>query len=217
MFTTDVIQKNIYADLQNETALNTSNISVSVADDGVASLRGTIPKYTDKWAAKMVTARVAGVRFVMEDLRVKLPRNQLFDDRDLEESVSRALLSNRWVPEQVRATVINGWVTLTGAVHWDFEKRSAVEAVQKLSGVCGIDNLITVDSVVKSQDVRLKIKSALERMADLDIKNICIQTSGGRVTLTGRVHSYSEKEEARTAAWRTPGVVSVTNNLRVAI
>lgn len=41
------------------------------------------------------------------------------------------------------------------------------------------------------------------------------ETEDGRVTLTGSVHSWAERQAAVTAAGSTPGVRSVVDHLRV--
>ena len=39
---------------------------------------------------------------------------------------------------------------------------------------------------------------------------------GDTVTLSGNVHSYSEIEDARMAAWCAPGIKVVVNDLKIA-
>ena len=217
MVTNEELQKNIYAELKWDPSVNASDIGVSVKDRGVVTLTGTVPYFINKWAAEEATSRVVGVKVVAEDIEVKLSKNHVLDDTDLGESVARALAFNVWVPKEVKAKVENGWVTLEGAVNWGFEKKNAEESIQKLSGIRGVTNLVSLKPRVKPQDVRVKIKSALERMADIDAAKIDIKTFGGKVTLSGKVHSYSESKEAKSAAWRTPGVISVKNELRVGV
>ena len=59
-------------------------------------------------------------------------------------------------------------------------------------------------------------REALTRDALLEARNITVATDGGHVTLEGKVHSWSEQQHARRAAWSAPGVTEVTNNLRIA-
>jgi osmotically-inducible protein OsmY len=44
---------------------------------------------------------------------------------------------------------------------------------------------------------------------------IKVNVSGTKVTLTGTVTSWYQKEEAEKIAWKAPGVWSVTNDLTV--
>jgi len=45
---------------------------------------------------------------------------------------------------RIRATVVDGWVTLVGAVDWEFQRNNAETDVAKLNGVLGISNEIRV-------------------------------------------------------------------------
>ncbi|MBC7456670.1 MAG: BON domain-containing protein, partial [Bdellovibrionaceae bacterium] len=42
-----------------------------------------------------------------------------------------------------------------------------------------------------------------------------VSIKGDTVTLTGHVHSISEKDDANFAAWMAPGIMTVENNLKV--
>ena len=69
---------------------------------------------------------------------------------------------------------------------------------------------------VKASAVKAEIQRALERSARLDAAGIQVVThDGGRITLRGQVSSLVEKDEAEDAAWATPGVTEVENELRV--
>ena len=49
----------------------------------------------------------------------------------------------------------------------------------------------------------------------IQVADLNIATSDGRVTLTGTVHNYGTKEEATEAAYRVNGVRAVENELEV--
>jgi osmotically-inducible protein OsmY len=48
---------------------------------------------------------------------------------------------------RIRATVVDGWVTLIGVVDWEFQKNNAEAGVAKLNGVLGVSNDIVVEQV----------------------------------------------------------------------
>jgi osmotically-inducible protein OsmY len=55
----------------------------------------------------------------------------------------------------------------------------------------------------------------LVRNAETDAASIHVETDGGNVTLSGKVHSWSEREEVIRAAWAAPVVHRVQNDLTV--
>ena len=82
-------------------------------------------------------------------------------------------------------------------------------------GVKGVSNNIKLKQEVKPILVKDTIEEAFERSARIDAKGIVVTTDGNTVTLSGKVHSIKEKEEAEKAAYRAPGVLNVVNKLRV--
>jgi hypothetical protein len=64
-------------------------------------------------------------------------------------------------------------------------------------------------------DVKAKIETALKRSAEVDARRINVAVADGKVTLTGNVHSWAERNEARYAAWGAPGVKEVDGDRSV--
>ncbi len=60
-----------------------------------------------------------------------------------------------------------------------------------------------------------KIEEAFRRSAEIDARRISVAVEDGKVTLSGNVHSWSERREAERAAWAAPGVILVDDRLTI--
>ena len=78
-----------------------------------------------------------------------------------------------------------------------------------------MNNHIRVRPSVSAGEVKTQIEKALVRNAETDAASIHVDTDGGTVTVSGKVHSWSELEEVTRAAWAAPGVHQVQNDLTV--
>jgi len=111
--------------------------------------------------------------------------------------------------------VENGNVTLEGEVEWEYHRNNAKTAIENLTGVRSVYNLITVKPKITASDIEQKISAAFHRSATIDAGKITADVMGSRVTLRGTVCSYTEKEDAENAAWNAPGVISVESKIEI--
>jgi osmotically-inducible protein OsmY len=111
--------------------------------------------------------------------------------------------------------VEDGWLTLEGTFDWQYQLSRAEDDVFGLTGVKGVSNEIVVKPAVEPAGVRPKIEAALKRSAILDAQRIKVQADGGRVSLTGNVSSWAERDDAEDAAWAAPGVTNVQNSIAI--
>jgi osmotically-inducible protein OsmY len=72
-------------------------------------------------------------------------------DPDIFIDAKEALTGLRTAPAGVRVHVLRGVVTLTGGVHWPFERTDAEDAVRRVEGVRHIVNNIEVFQTVSTQ------------------------------------------------------------------
>jgi osmotically-inducible protein OsmY len=184
------------------------------ADNGVVTLTGFVNSYAEKLAAERAALRTYGVSAVANDIQVK----PLFKKTDAEiaSAALDALQARVDVPdEKIKLTVQDGWITLQGDVDWYYQKNAAEFAVKYLSGVKGVTDHIKMEPRVSTIDVKDKIEDALKRSAELDARRIRVEAFDGKVTLSGNVHTWFEKDEAENAAWAALGVTLVRNQINV--
>ena len=215
MKTNAALKKDVMDELKWEPKVNADAIGAAVKD-GVVTLSGYVDSYLGKLNAEYAAQRVTGVRGVVQKIDVKLPGSSGRTDEDIARAAADALESHIAVPEKlVKVQVENGWVTLTGEVNWKFQKDAAHDAICCLMGVRGVLNLLTVKPSVEPTDVKTKIEAALVRHSLLDAKQIKIEVAGGKVILSGTVHSWPEKMAVGSSAWDAPGVSVVENNIDI--
>ncbi len=209
------LHADVAEEISTDPSLDARHIAVAV-HDGAVTLTGTVPSYWQKVEAENTVKRVTGVRAIANELKVELPDFHKRDDTDIAEAATRALAWHSDLPEGVKVTVSNGWLTLSGEVDWQFQKDEAERAVKYLNGVIGVTNNITVKASPKVADVRDRILRELKRTVEQETSQIDIETHNGSVVLRGRVHSWAELDAARRAAWSVPGVSAVEDHLVVA-
>jgi len=216
MKTDSQIQTDVMQELKWDPSVTHEHIGVSVAE-GIVTLTGTVPSYVEKHAAEKAAQGVYGVQAVVEKIEVRLPFSLKKTDQDIASSILHNFKWNIQVPdENIKVSVENGWAEMTGEVEWAFQKNAAEKAVRSIMGVRGVSNNIMIKAkAVKPELIKEKISDALKRKAEGDAREIQVNVLGGKVTLSGTVSSFSEKEDAKWAAWSAPGVTTVQNNLNV--
>ena len=214
------LQSDVAAELKWRPSTRDAEIGVAVKG-GVVTLTGFVSSYAQKLSAERAAEDVAGVRALADELKVKLPTSSVRSDSDIAHSALHALIWNVDVPDaRIKVKVENGWVTLEGDVDWRYEAAAAEDAVRSLMGVTGVSNQITVtlrEPKISAFDVSKKIKDALQRSATVDSGRISVEAIEGKVVLKGTVRSWAERSDAERAAWMSPGVRLVEDQLAVSM
>jgi len=209
------LRQNIIDEFDWEPTVDAANIGVAV-HSGVVTLTGHVPSYAQLIAAEAAVKRVTGVQAIAQDIEVRFTGPATSSDEDI---AGRAVSLLKWsvlLPKDaIQVKVAKGWITLTGEVEWQYQRRAAEDNVRSLIGVKGVSNLIAVKSRVVATDVVRGIEAALKRSARVEAQAIKVSVAGGTVKLEGRVHSWYERDAAERAAWAAPGVRAVEDHVSI--
>jgi osmotically-inducible protein OsmY len=209
------IERDVRDELRWDPDLNADDIALSVKN-GVVTLAGFTPSYSDKFEAEAAAKRVAGVLAVANDIEVRLPAIDQRPDPDIARDAVSALKAQLPISyDRIKVIVKDGWVYLEGAAEWQYQKTTAENAVRKVKGVKGVTNSIVLKPQVKPSDIQRKIQEAFKRNAELDANRITVETNGSEVVLKGTVRSWIEREEAERVAWSAPGITKVEDRIVV--
>jgi osmotically-inducible protein OsmY len=207
------VTRDVLDELLWDDRLDASRITVT-ADDGEVLLGGTVDTYHERFDAGEDAFRVTGVRTVRNEITVDTATRKVHDD-ELVAAARAGLDANGLVPKgAIQIVAEDGRIVMSGNVHHYYELQAAEHVVRHLDGLSDYSNLVTV-----SQDPAVAVSEgifdSLTRNAAVDANLIKVSDTGGKVTLTGTVRSYAEKQEANRAALMAPGVVSVDDQLDV--
>lgn len=210
------LRDDILDELAYEPVVDPAHIGVAV-DQNVVTLTGHVGSYAQKLAALSAVRRVKGVHGIADEIEVR-PASEAKTSDD--EIASRAINVLSWdsvVPDDgIQVTVRDGLVTLTGKVHWYYQKSSAERDVRNLSGVRSVVNNIEVEPHAKADNVKKKIEAALKRHAEIEAKDVRVTVrDDDEVLLEGKVRNWDEKFAVENAAWSAPGVKNVRDRLTI--
>jgi osmotically-inducible protein OsmY len=215
MKTDSQLQRDVIDELVWEPRVDHAHIGVA-AKDGVVTLSGFVSNYAQKMAAEKATKRVQGVRAIAEEIQVRFASDPKTSDAEIAERILDLFKWDVTIPDdKISVKVERNWVTLTGKTDWNYQKEAARRAAGRISGVLGVTNLIEVDQQPSPSNVRDLIMAAVKRASDADANSIRVTTEGHKVTLSGKVHGWYERQIAERAAWAAPGVTRVEDNIVV--
>lgn len=215
---TDVqVQKDVIAELNWDPAVNATRIGVEVSN-GVVTLDGHVESYAEKWGAERAAQRVFGVLATAIEIEVMLPGLNQRKDSDIAQTAESILHWMTNLPkDSIKVQVEKGWITLSGDVDWEYQRRAASNAVHNLMGVVGVSDQIAIRHKVSQTEVKMDIEAALKRRARHEAQQIKVSVQGGDVTLSGCVDSWAERDLAIESAWGATGVLNVKADITVQI
>jgi osmotically-inducible protein OsmY len=209
------IERDVREELKWDPDLHADDIAITVKN-GVVTLAGFTPSYTDRFEAENAAKRVAGVHAVANDIEVRLPAIDQRPDPDIARDAVAALKAELPIShDRIKVIVKDGWISLEGTAEWQYQKTAADAAVRKVKGVKGVTNVITVKPKVQPSEIKRKIQEAFKRSAEVDADRITVEANGSEVILKGTVRSWIEREEAERVAWSAPGITKVEDRIVV--
>jgi osmotically-inducible protein OsmY len=214
-FTDHELKHAIEGELEWASDVDNDRVGVAVTD-GAVMLSGEVLSYPEKAAAVSAALRVRGVTALADEITVRHAFGRI-NDADIAHDAATALRNTTLLPtDSVQATVHDHTVTLVGTAGWHHQRTAAARAVSVLPGVIGVRNLIELkprEAMVAGPDAEANVAAALLRNAQLEAGQVDVAVSGTEIRLTGHVTSWEARHQAEYAAWCTPGVTHVDDQV----
>jgi osmotically-inducible protein OsmY len=139
------IENDVRQQLATDAFLDPERLGVR-SHNGIVTLTGNVNNTFEKLYATDVTARVKGIRNIVNNITVTAAWDT---DAAIARRIQDFLSSNaelQWVARQMHVAVNQGVVTLTGTVNFWSERRAAGEVAFETEGVRRVDNQLVVTS-----------------------------------------------------------------------
>lgn len=139
------------------------------------------------------------------------------DDMEIVRAIENDLLFDKGVSNHlIDVSCKEGVVTLEGTVDNVLAKERAVAIAQSIRGVRSVINKVVVEPVARTDEqIKKNVTNALVLDPVTESFDITVNVDQGVVTLTGTVHSWTERRFAAQVAKEVKGIVDVVNELNV--
>jgi osmotically-inducible protein OsmY len=209
------IQKDVLTELMQDPHIHASHIGVEVSN-GVVTLSGHVESYYEKWKAEIAAKQVKDVHALAQEIKVILPGSSTRSDSEIAYQLQSLINWSNIDPESnIKAEVEEGFVTLSGTVESYSQKELVQHLIANLIGITGICNLINIEPKLSIPLVKKDITDSLRRQAIDEANNLDIAIDNNIVTLSGKVHSWSERNSAVNAAWAIPSIKNVVDKIQI--
>jgi osmotically-inducible protein OsmY len=200
--------------LRQDPRVLTQDIQVRT-ENGMVTLSGTAWNLAGKYYAERETAKIIGVRGVIDEMNVA---PSFRSDAEVGQDVLKRLAGSSTIASQgLGVSVQDGVVTLTGEVASWAEMRQAGLVAREVRGVRRVDNNLKVEAISEKRPddrIRKDVAATLTRDVYLTGLPIDVTVKKGVVVLKGTVGSVYEKKRAYEDAC-IDGVVEVKDALTV--
>lgn len=207
-----------------KTSLARDDISVH-ASAGVVTLAGTVVDDSDRVLAAETAGDIAGVKSVINQIKVKGEQPSEHSDGWITMKVKTALAFHKHVhASSTEVDTVGGLVTLRGTAETQAQKDLTTEYARDVEGVRQVDNRMTVNgekpretigAKVDDASVTARIKSSLLFHRSTHAVATKVKTRNGVVTLRGEARNAAEKDLVGRLAGDTEGVQRVDNRMTI--
>ncbi len=146
------------------------------------------------------------------------PGQHMMMEAEIILAIENRLAGDEFVQENLIDVVSeNGIVTLLGEVDNILAKERAAALTGTIKGVRSVINQLLVNplSSLEDQDIEDHVKSALLENPATELYDMSVNVTDGRVTLTGTVQSWQEKQLALQVAKGVEGIKDIQDKLTV--
>jgi osmotically-inducible protein OsmY len=209
------------------TYLKDDAINITVADDSVVTLTGTVSEWSHRSMAEETVAGLPGVKRVDNKLEAKNGQPAENSDAWIGMKAKTMLMFHRNVSGfGTGIDVKEGTVTLSGEASSEAQKELTTEYVRDVDGVKAVQNNMTVVKKGKSvpekvgeniDDVSIatQVKMALLFHRSTSVLKTKVSVKNGTVTLGGVAKSNAEKDLAGKLVTNIRGVNKLKNEMTV--
>ena len=137
-------------------------------------------------------------------------------DNKIEEAAKASYNYRTVLEDNVKVTAKDGVVTLTGTVQDKDDRALAVDTVENLPGVVGVNNEIKVESKYPEKSdawMAFKIRSRLLVKGNVSATSTKVVVNDGHAVLTGTADNVAQKDLTGIYAAEIDGVKTVKNEI----
>jgi osmotically-inducible protein OsmY len=170
MRTDSETRKDVEDELRWDPDIDATDVAVAV-HNGVVTLTGFTHSFMQKTQAGRDAKRVVGPLGVANDIEVRLPHIIKRPDPEIARDAAEKLQNELPYSSQfVKVTAKEGWLTLKGALEWNYQREQAERAARGVRGAIGVTNDVVLKPRVVASDIKSKIEDAWKRRAELDAR-----------------------------------------------